>query len=307
MRGMELYQKLGVAVIRLSREFLGKEVGDKIKSINQYVEELQFSRGTIQNALAYILKDGAVSFIKRGHLGTYIEAIDYQKLQSLSAYKNVQGIMPLPYSMRYQGISTAIYKCLSDFDVNLVYSRGAYNRIKLIDEGIYQFAICSKFAAHQAIQEGQKIKVALTFSGGSYLSKHILLFRDESHTEISDGMKVAYDKSSIDQSEIVRIATKDKKNIQLVEMRTHQTIQNLLAGIIDVGVWNYDNLNQVKESGLFVVMIDEKIDSGDLSTAVLIIKKDEIDLEKFILKYITTMEVKQIQDDVIARKLVPNY
>ena len=304
---MELYQKIGIAVLKLSRELLGKEVGDKIKSINQYVEDLNLSRGTIQNAIQYIENTGAVNLIKRGHMGTFIEVIDYQKLQVLCAYKNFQGIMPLPYSKTYQGLATAIYECLSDFDVNLVYSRGAKNRIKLVSEGIYQFAICSKLAAEQSINDGEKIDIALNFGKGSYLSKHILLFKDKKYTEVCDGMKIALDKSSIDQSEIVKIVTKGKKDIQFIEMRTHQTIASLLSGAIDVGIWNFDNISEIRDATLNIVPINVDIGLHDLSTAVLVIKQGEKDLVNFISKYITTTDIIKIQSDVISEKKVPNY
>ena len=304
---MELYQKLGIAVIKLSRDLLGKEVGDKIKSINQYVEDLNLSRGTIQNAIQYIESDGAVKLIKRGHMGTFVDKVDYQKLQILCEYKNFQGIMPLPYSKAYQGLATAIYECLSEVDVNLVYSRGAKNRIKLVSQGIYQFAICSKFAAEQSINSGENIDIIIDFGEESYLSKHVLLFRDKNQSQVTDGMKIALDKSSIDQSEIVKIVTKGKKDIQFIEMRTHQTMKNLLSGAIDVGVWNFDNVSEIRDNKLHMVPIDYNIGLYDLSTAVLVVKQGEEDLGNFISKHLKRSDVIKIQSDVISETIVPNY
>ena len=304
---MELYQKLGIAVIKLSRDLLGKEVGDKIKSINQYVEDLNLSRGTIQNAIQYIESDGAVKLIKRGHMGTFVDKVDYQKLQILCEYKNFQGIMPLPYSKAYQGLATAIYECLSEVDVNLVYSRGAKNRIKLVSQGIYQFAICSKFAAEQSINSGENIDIIIDFGEESYLSKHVLLFRDKNQSQVTDRMKIALDKSSIDQSEIVKIVTKGKKDIEFIEMRTHQTMKNLLSGAIDVGVWNFDNVSEIRDNKLHMVPIDYNIGLYDLSTAVLVVKQGEEDLGNFISKHLKRSDVIKIQSDVISETIVPNY
>ena len=58
---------------------------------------------------------------------------------------------------------------------------------------------------------------------------------------IVDGMRVAYDSDSLDQSKITQNLVKGKK-VELVGIRTQQTIAALRAGIIDAGVWNYDDI-----------------------------------------------------------------
>ncbi len=49
-----LYQRLGVAVNLLAQDFLCRKVGDRIPPISQYQEQLQVSRGTVQNSLNYL-------------------------------------------------------------------------------------------------------------------------------------------------------------------------------------------------------------------------------------------------------------
>lgn len=74
-----LYQKIGVTIRELALSLLSKNVGERIQSISRYQEEFQVSRGTIQNAICYLKEVRAVELVSCGHLGTFIEKIDYEK------------------------------------------------------------------------------------------------------------------------------------------------------------------------------------------------------------------------------------
>lgn len=306
MRG-ELYQKLGIIVSKMAAEFLGKEAGERIDSVSEYQEKYQVSRGTIQNAFTYLKEYNAVQLIHRGHMGTFIVSLDYPKLQSLCNFKSLQGIMPLPYSKGYQGLATALYEELSGFDISLVYSRGAANRIKRVGEGIYQFAICSKYAAEKAMEDNENIKIIFDFGPKSYLTKHVVIFRDSKCNRIQEGMRVAYDRSSLDQCEITTMLTKNIKGIKYVDLRADQTIAAILSGSIDAGVWNYDDILERGYSNLHIKPIPKEMDLSKLSTAVMIIGKDNDGLETMLRKNINVKHVKKIQSEVKSGKKVPNY
>ena len=93
----------------------------------------------------------------------------------------------------------------------MAYARGAVGRIELVESGTYQFAVCSRYAAEQSISCGKEIEIAFDFGPGSFLSKHVLLLADESKDGICDGMKVAYDSKSLDQSRITDNIVKGKR------------------------------------------------------------------------------------------------
>ena len=79
------------------------------------------------------------------------------------------GIMPLPYSRTYEGFATAIYEQMKDYRFNMAYARGAVGRIKLVETGSYQFAVCSQYAAEYAMEQGCEIQIAMNFGTGSFL------------------------------------------------------------------------------------------------------------------------------------------
>ncbi len=302
-----LYQKIGVTIEKLALDLLSKNVGDRIQPISQYQEDFAVSRGTIQNAIRYLEEAGAVNLTHHGHQGTYIAGLDYGKLQENCLRKGLMGIMPLPYSATYEGFATAIYEQLKDLRFNMAYARGAAGRIDLVVSGAYQFAVSSQYAAEYAIDSGKEIEVVLNFGTGSFLSQHVLLLRDVTMDGIVDGMRVAYDSDSLDQSKITQNLVKGKK-VELVGIRTQQTIAALRAGIIDAGVWNYDDIleNHHLEE-LKVVFLDASEYNKLFSTAVLLVRKDGGYLKEVLKKYINVKQTMEILEDVRNGRRTPSY
>ncbi|CEM61630.1 GntR family transcriptional regulator YhfZ [Treponema phagedenis] len=293
-----LYQKKGVTISNLAMDLLSKDVGNRIASISNYQKEFQVSRGTMQNAFSYLKEIGAISLRNQGYQGTYIEKIDYKKLQESCLKQEILGIMPLPYSRTYEGFATAIYEQLKDLKFNMAYTRGAVVRLQLVESGIYQFAIVSRYAAEYAIADGRDIECILNFGAGSFLSKHILLLRDKRATGIEDGMKVAYDEESLDQSGITCNLIRNKK-VQLVSIRTQQTISALLDGTIDAGVWNYDDIMKNDHAyDLKPIFIEDDKYNAQFSTAVLITKKKDKYLKELLKKKINVEDTIRIMNEV---------
>ena len=174
--GNELYQKTGIVVNRLAQDFLTRKKGERIPSISEYQEKLQVSRGTIQNGLNYLKEHQAVTLMSRGHMGTFIEELDYRRLQECSFNKEILGSMPLPYSLCYQGLATALYRLMSPYAFNLVYARGSGSRMKLLASDVCQFSICSLYAAEEAIRTNEDIEIAVDLGPGTYLLRHVLFF-----------------------------------------------------------------------------------------------------------------------------------
>lgn len=302
-----IYQKIGVAVSRLAQEFLAMDEGDRIASISEYQDKYQVARGTIQNALNYLKESKVVVLRSRGHMGTFIDFIDYAELQKYCIKQELLGIMPLPYSLSYEGLATALYQELKSLDFNMAYIRGAESRVKLVLSGVYDFTVCSAYAAENMVKAGQEISIVCDFGEGSYLSSHVLVLREEGKTGIEDGMRVAYDSTSFDQKEITKALIKGKKRIKLVEMRAHQTVIAIQAGEIDAGVWNYDEILENRRSDIHIVPIGQEGGQDRFSTAVLVVRKENDALAAMLSKFINRDRVIQIQKDVRSGQVTPNF
>lgn len=301
----QLYQKTGIAVSLLAMSLLSKKAGNRVPTIAEYQEEFQVSRGTIQNAFQYLKDSQAITIKSHGHLGSFIETIDYGRLQSYCIQKDLLGIMPLPYSINYEGFATAIYEELSRYHFNMAYARGAVGRINLVEAGSYQFAVCSQYAAEKAVSEGKGIEVVLNFGPYSFLSQHVLLLRDKEKNGIEDGMRVAYDSDSLDQSKLTQEIVAGK-NIELVNLRIQNTISALRDNKIDAGIWNYDAIDKNQDE-VKVVFLDRTQDMERISTAVIVIKKNNHALKELLVGAVNIGRVMQTVEDVVKGKKEPNF
>ena len=265
------------------------------------------SRGTVQNAFQYLKKMGAIALVSHGHLGTYIESIDYVKLQDCTLVKEIMGIMPLPYSRTYEGFATAIYEQMKDYRFNMAYARGAVGRIKLVETGSYQFAVCSQYAAEYAMEQGCEIQIAMNFGTGSFLSKHVLILGEQYAAGIQDGMRIGYDRDSLDQSEITKRLICGKQ-VTLVDIRVQQTLSAVESGMIDAGVWNYDDIIENQSlGGLHLEFLEEDEYNSKFSAAVIVIQKGDQALEEFLKKNIRKEYTLMILEKVRRREMHPFY
>lgn len=301
----QLYQKTGIAVNLLAMSLLSKKVGERVPTIAEYQEEFQVSRGTIQNAYQHLKDSGAIQIQSHGHLGSFLAGIDYGLLQSYCIQRDLLGVMPLPYSTRYEGFANAIYEELSLYQFNMAYARGAIGRINLVESGSYQFAVCSQYAAEEAIGSGKNIEIVLGFGSHSFLSQHVLLLRDKSKDGIEDGMRVAYDPSSMDQSHLTQEVAAGKQ-IELVDLRIQYTISQLRENQIDAGIWNYDALDKNQDE-FKVIYLDKTENAESLSTAVIVIQKGNQPLKELLLTAIDAERVRQSVDAVVTGRKKPNY
>lgn len=302
-----LYQKIGITVDRLAQDLLTRKEGERILPISEYQERFQVSRGTIQNGFSFLKDSGAIRLVSRGHLGTFIEAIDYYRLQECCFNKEMLGSMPLPYSISYQGMATALYQALSPYAFNLVFVRGSEGRLKLLSSGVCQFTVCSLHAAEEAIRLGSDIEIAVDLGPGTYLTRHVLLFRDPEQKQISAGMRVAYDRSSLDHRHLTEEVTAGVKGVAYVDMKAHQIVRAIRDGKIDAGVWNLDDILESGYSDLNVCPIRNSSSTNVYTSAVLVIRRGDENIRQLLQRHVRPDEIVRIQCAVREKRIPAEY
>ena len=302
-----LYQKIGITANRLAQELLTWKPGDRIPSISEYQEKLQVSRGTVQNALNYLKDSGAITLTSRGHLGTFIDSLDYRKLQECSFNRELLGCMPLPYSLSYQGFATALFEVLNAYAFNLIYARGSESRLKLLSSGVCQFAVCSRYAAEEAIRCRNDVEIAVDLGPGTYLTRHVLVFREPGKTEIESGMRVAYDKDSLDHRHLTELITAGIRDVELMDIKAHHTVRAIQSGQIDAGVWNLDEIMESGYQDLNVVPIRQFMNVVEFSSAVLVINRGDENMARLLQQSVVQQTVCGIQNAVKEGRIAADY
>lgn len=301
------YQKIGLAVIFLAKKMMTLKVSDRIQTIEEYTQEAQVSRGTIQNAFRFLKDNQAISLVSKGHLGTFIGDMDYQKLWNLTEIGILTGAMPLPYSVLYEGLATGLYKAAYDYGIetNIAYVSGSKTRIDLLKRGRYDYVITSKSTADAAIEDSEPVKICFAFGAKTYLSEHVLLLADKSKERIEDGMRVGLDPTSIDMELLTKYACTGRK-VNYVTMPYNQIVNQIRANRIDAGIWNYDEIKE-KQIPVAIRPIGNSAITKDASNAVVLVRENETGISNFLKAVIKRETVLNYQIAVMKNEIMPQY
>lgn len=253
--------------------------------------------------------EGAIDLESRGHLGTYILFIDYKKLWAISDLGTIVGVMPLPYSKRYEGLATGLYKAfeIADIPFSLAFMRGASKRIEALRFGKYDFAITSKLAVAPGHSKVSSIEVISEFGEKSYVGKHVIIFADKKQNKILPNMRVGIDPDSIDQLILTKYECQGLK-VDFVEISYAQIFHNLKNNLIDAAIWNGDELNeQLLDYGIVPLSNRNFNNENEDTIAVIVANKNNKMLKDILTKTINIEEISKIQEKVINGTIIPTY
>jgi len=306
----QLLSKNGRAIMLLSQEMFSYEVGDRIRTISEYVDLFQTSRGTVQSAMKFLQEKKCIQLESRGHLGTFIIEMNHKQLWEFSDFGVIMGAMPLPYSKRYEGLATGLYKAFEEKEIpfSLAFMRGANKRIEALNFGKYNFSILSKLAAETQIKTQQGLHIVHEFQPGSYVGNHVVVFRNDTFSRIEDGMRVGFDAASIDQSMLTEVEC-EGLDVAYVATPYNQILQKLQINEIDAAIWNVD---EIKEKNLdFHIQPLRKELARELdrkgTIATIVVSKDSMVIGRIMERLLELYAVEDIQKQVIEDKIMPVY
>ena len=304
---MSLMQKSGIIVMKLAQQFIGMEVGDRIDTVANYSEKYESARGTVQSAIKLLQDNKAIILEARGNLGTFIIGIDYKKLLDFTDRNSIVGVMPLPYSKLYEGLATGIYETMykSNIPFNLAYMRGSRSRIDALKNDRYDFAIVSKLAAMQSIEDGMDISIVIEFGSFSYVSEHVLIFNNPLKQRIEDGMKIGIDKTSTDHN-ILTLKQCEGKDVEIIDLAYNQLMSKVISGEIDAAVWNVDEILERKINIKYYPLEKNQLNNID-TEAVIVMNVSKNELGNFIKRFLIKKEILMYQKKVVSGEVIPNY
>ncbi len=302
MNKNNLMRKDGQALINLSKYFLNFEIDEKIDTISTCSTMLQLSVGTIQKAMKQLEELNGIKLKRKGHLGTYIEDINYSILLKLSGAESLVGVMPLPYSKRYEGLASGIKKEVSKLvPLYFAHMRGANTRLTYLQKGMYDFAIVSKLAAKEYIKKDNNLHIAIEFPQGTYVKSHGLIYKNENIK------RIGVDKSSLDQYFLTKLNFQNNEDYEIVDVNYSEIFELINKGYIDGAIWSIDNEEKITKAGLKYRELDKKEENIDGTKAVMLIDKEKFHLEKILNKVVSIENIKEHQINVVEGREIPSY
>lgn len=304
----DFYQKTGLAIEQIANEVYQLKKGERIPSISDFQQQFNLSRGTVQNALNFLRSEKAIVIQSKGHMGTYIEAIDYTILQKYITSNQISGTMPLPYSKTYEGLATGLALAFlgEETKLNIAYIRGSEERIHMIERGIFDFAVVSRFAAEDMIKADKEIEIVLSFGKHSYLSRHVLLYQSDMDLELRDGLRVGVDYNSFDH---VFLTNKIMRNYdaEYFDLPGSQLVHSIREGQIDVAIWNYDEVADKNFEDIRFTELPKENQYPEIGEAVIVCHKDNTLVSSILKRKLDVKNIQSIQQQVKDNELIPRY
>lgn len=233
-----LLAKTGIALIKVTGDFVFLEIGDKVPTVISLEKKYNLSHGTVQNAIKTLKDLKAIEIENKGKKGAFLKKKDITLLLKLMGIEHLVGCMPLPYSKRYEGLATGLTTSIENeygIKSSLAYVRGSSNRVEMLLANRYDYAIVSLFAAKKYVKKYKELEIVKEFGPHSYTGEHMLIFHDKSAKTIKAGMKVGVDTSSVDQTELTKKVCKGI-SVQLVNLSYSNVLKKVMLGEVDCAV-----------------------------------------------------------------------
>lgn len=302
----EFIFKTGKAINDIASDLYLLQIGERIPSISEFQEKYHLSRGTVQNALNHFKKQGVITVTSNGHLGSKLLTINKPFFRSFLFENQLFGTMPLPYSKLYEGFATALNQQFHNHEIELSlgFIRGSERRIQSVVDEKFAFGVTSFFAAERAAIE-KSIKIVMRFGKQTYLSRHVVLFREDSD-ELHNGIRVGIDYSSVDHTyqteELMR-----NIDFEPVFIPANQVIFALREKQIDVAIWNYDEIIDKQISDLSVRFINPTENLQKMNELVIIVKEGNRLIEELLKETLCVESILDIQKRVAQNNITPRY
>ncbi|PLT29860.1 GntR family transcriptional regulator YhfZ [Peribacillus deserti] len=302
-----LYSKQGIILQKIAEDLLFIELNERVPKVSDFSEKFGVGRGTVQTALKILENEDCIRLEPRGHLGTFLRYKNVAHLLKYTGANLVQGVMPLPYSKKYEGLATGLTSELENLDLslNIAFMRGSRLRLDGVKEGRYDFALVSKYSAIEELKEDKNLRIALEFGEKTYVSEHAVIFSDPKKKKLADGMKVGIDSFSTDQKILTQVETKGL-NIEYLEFNYMHLLQHIKAHTIDAMIWNVDEIDSASLSiqplaSPLAIQYEKQ-----MNEAVCVIKTDNRKMD-YIINLLSPAKIVGVQSRVVMGDEIPKY
>jgi DNA-binding transcriptional regulator YhcF (GntR family) len=302
----EFFNKNGLAVIKLAGELGQYRPGDRLPRIQDLAKQMKLSVGTTQYGLNFLKEKNIVSLAAKGHMGTFVQAVNYHALQNYTDAGVKACVMPLPYSLRYEGLATAFSElgnAKGRGKFFLAFMNGSGRRVKALLEKRYDCALVSRMAAEEHIERGAAIEIAAAYGPRSFLENHVLVFRTKSPSGIKT---LGLDKESLDQALLSKKFLKTHPQVKVINLAYTHIIKRLLAGDADAVVWNLDYIRE-HNPPLRFAPLDLSGCADTMTEAVLVVRKSDMITIDYLGRHFPAGKVLKTQEAVLKGRRIPEY
>lgn len=292
-----IYPKDDVVAV-LAREILGSSVGAE-------VSEGRFGREETAAAQKFLADRGAAVLEKGVLVGR-----DIPRLWQLSGFGTVLALMPLPFSLRFEGLAAGLQQAFAKVEIpfRLGFMRGATRRVDSLIDGRCDMIVASKMTARLDLEMERPISLMHVFGLETFVQEYVVAFRDPKARSIQRGMRVALDPVSIDQT-ILTSYECEGVEVEFVDAPYARSLQKLQENQVDAVIWSRDELEE-RNMGFNIQPLSDTSPrrvAGEDTVAVLATSRDKAELGAILQVLIDFNDVQNVQQQVLHKRMHPFY
>lgn len=289
----------------VARRLMLAEVGEAIPTMAALAAESGTGTGTVQAALAGLRDVGAVQFSTHGHQGTTLIERDLGKLWSASSPGPLTGILPLPGSIEFSGLATAVSVTFEQSGVpaTLAFRLGSRKRIDFLTSGGADFIACSLAFARTLGEDFASIDLG---PSTYYTHDSVAVITRAGEFPGTRG-RIAIDRQSHDHEARTK-AEFPKANF--VESAYPMIPDAIVAGRADAAVWHRTSSSPIETArGIEIHPLSrpEPDIAEELSHAALVTPADGTLGLALLASVIDPDEIARVQQEVAEQLRVPSF
>ncbi|MGV3814486.1 GntR family transcriptional regulator YhfZ [Citrobacter freundii] len=295
-------KKEGVVLTTLARYLLGEKCGNRLKTIDELAAECHSSVGLTQAALKTLESSGAIRIERRGRNGSYLVDMDNRTLLKHVDINNVVCAMPLPYTRLYEGLASGLKAQFDGIPFYYAHMRGADIRVECLLNGVYDMAVVSSLAAESYLaQDGLRITLAL--GPHTYVGEHQLICRKGESAVVK---RVGLDNRSADQK-IMTEACFGNRNVELIDMPYHESLQRIAKGDVDAVIWNVVAEAELAVLGLEATPLTNDPRFLQATEAVVLTRAEDYAMQQLLRAVVNKEALLAHQQRVANGEQEPSY
>lgn len=300
----DLLSQTGKVTMGVARLLLSYNQGDRLPRMLDFARRLKSGNGTVQEAFTYLAKLGAISVESHGAQGSHLVEINYPLLWRYAGNEWIVGSMPLPYTLRYEGLATALYAQLeaSGLPFNMTYQRGSLSRGEMVRKGHYHYAVMSLLAAEHLVSRYSELALVAQLPAGTYLSEHALISR----VPREQIRRVGVDQASLDEALLFEEEQRLHPEWERVPVTRAQIPDLLQEERFDAIIWNREGL-QTPHPQIEALPLQGDAHKRQIATQAAIVALQDAPVRHVLLSIFSAEQITSIQQEVCERRRMPRY
>lgn len=290
----------------VAEQLLGVEEGGRIPTTAELAARAGVGAGTVQAALKTLQDSGAVTLSTHGHLGTTLVARDVPGLWLACERGGVVGVVPLPQTLDFAGLATALTELFEDggIPLHLTFRQGSMTRIEMVETGRADFIVLSAMAARSL--DGTRFRI-IELPPNTFYRQGSLVVITRSGENPEPGGRIAIDRYSYDHT---LLTNAEFPSGNYVDARYIRIPEMVTSGEVDAAVWHDSSsspLSTATDLALHALQRPMPVDESVLSAAAFVSRANEAGVHAALAAVLDVDRLIKVQRAVVAGERIPSF